>query len=112
MSVFARHENVDLHSGLTVTVKSLDRHYTVNMRATWLLIKVLAKRWPATGRSVVALTSDHTMNNLPYGATKAVIDRIVLAAAYALGCSSRARQRDQFGPGRHWLDDTPTSRRD
>ena len=33
-----------------------------------------------TGR-IVALTSDHVAGNLPYGASKGALDRIVLAAA-------------------------------
>ena len=31
---------------------------------------------------IVALTSDHVVGNLPYGASKGALDRIVLAAAY------------------------------
>jgi 3-oxoacyl-[acyl-carrier protein] reductase len=30
---------------------------------------------------VIALTSDHTVGNLPYGASKGALDRITLAAA-------------------------------
>jgi 3-oxoacyl-[acyl-carrier protein] reductase len=30
------------------------------------------------------MTSDHTVGNLPYGATKGALDRIVLAAAHEL----------------------------
>ncbi|KLO31189.1 SDR family oxidoreductase [Mycobacterium haemophilum] len=82
--VMAHCESVD-SALLTTTVESFDRHYAVNVRAAWLLIKALAQRLPATGSSVVALTSDHTVNNLPYGATKAALDRIVLAAAHELG---------------------------
>lgn len=70
----------------TTTVKSFDRHMAVNARATWLLIREMASRyWGAhgTGR-IVALTSDHTAGNLPYGASKAALDRITLAAATEL----------------------------
>ena len=78
-------ESVD--SGLLdTTVDSFDRHYAVNVRATWLLVRELARRFvgePGKGR-VVALTSDHTAGNLPYGATKGAMDRIVLAAAREL----------------------------
>ena len=72
------------------TVASWDRHFAVNARAAWLLIKAFAERSPAdprpdaTGR-IVALTSDHTAFNLPYGASKGALDRIVLAAAAELG---------------------------
>jgi 3-oxoacyl-[acyl-carrier protein] reductase len=34
------------------------------------------------GGTVIALTSDHTVDNLPYGATKAALDRLVLAASH------------------------------
>ena len=33
---------------------------------------------------IVALTSDHTANNTPYGASKGALDRIVIAAAVEL----------------------------
>ncbi len=78
-------ESVD--SGLLdTTVESFDRHYAVNVRASWLLIAEFARRFqgePGTGR-IVALTSDHTVGNLPYGATKGALDRLVLAAAREL----------------------------
>ena len=35
---------------------------------------------PGTGR-IIAITSDHTAGNLPYGASKGAMDRILLAAA-------------------------------
>ena len=64
--VMSHAESVD--SGiLDTTVESFDRHYAVNVRATWLLIAAFARQLPATGGSVVALTSDHTVGNLPYG---------------------------------------------
>src|SRR5699024_7739511 len=40
---------------------------------------------PATGGgAVIALTSDHTVHNLPYGATKGALGRLVLAATHEL----------------------------
>ena len=79
-------ESVD--SGiLDTTVESFDRHYAVNVRATWLLVKEYAERFPVaqTGKGrIVALTSDHTVHNLPYGATKGALDRLVVAAAREL----------------------------
>jgi 3-oxoacyl-[acyl-carrier protein] reductase len=36
---------------------------------------------PGTGR-IISLTSDHYVGNLPYGASKAALDRITLAAAW------------------------------
>ena len=78
-------ESVD--SGLLdTTVESFDRHYAVNVRATWLLLKEYAQRFtaaPGTGR-VVAMTSDHVVGNLPYGATKGALDRVVIGAAREL----------------------------
>ncbi|MFD3406483.1 SDR family oxidoreductase [Kribbella sp. NPDC058693] len=78
-------ESVD--SGiLDTTVESFDRHFAVNARATWLLIREFAQRFTGaygTGR-IVALTSDHTVHNLPYGASKGALDRITLAAAQEL----------------------------
>lgn len=71
---------------LGTTVESFDRHMAVNARASWLLIAEHARRYRASdgaGR-IVALTSDHTVGNLPYGASKAALDRIVLAAAREL----------------------------
>ncbi len=78
-------ESVD--SGLLdTTVESFDRHYAVNVRASWLLVREYATRWRgAAGRGrVVALTSDHVVGNLPYGATKGALDRMVIAAAREL----------------------------
>ncbi len=81
--VMSHAESVD--SGiLGTTVESFDRHYAVNIRATWLLLAAFARQLPATGGSVVALTSDHTVGNLPYGVTKGGLDRLVLASAHEL----------------------------
>ncbi|MFF7996126.1 SDR family oxidoreductase [Streptomyces sp. NPDC007917] len=78
-------ESVD--SGLLNTsVESFDRHFAVNARATWLLIKEYGLRFRGTrgtGR-IISLTSDHTVGNLPYGASKGAMDRITLAAAREL----------------------------
>jgi len=83
--VIAHCESVDSDL-LDTTVESFDRHMAVNARATWLLVRELANRFRAprgTGR-IVSLTSDHTAGNLPYGASKGAMDRIVLAAAREL----------------------------
>ncbi|MFH9606014.1 SDR family oxidoreductase [Streptomyces sp. NPDC017448] len=126
--VLSHAESVD--SGLLdTTVEAFDRHFAVNARASWLLIREYGLRFrgareggtddvpggaregvpgqagsgvpvgapgaptrssettsaprPATGR-IVALTSDHTVGNLPYGASKGALDRITLAAAHEL----------------------------
>jgi len=83
--VLSHCESVD-SSILDTTVESFDLHVAVNARATWLLIRELARRFPGphgAGR-IVSLTSDHTVHNLPYGASKAALDRITLAAAHEL----------------------------
>lgn len=94
--VLSHCESVD-SAILTTSVESFDRHYAVNVRATWLLIKAFANTHGPGGGSVVALTSDHTVGNLPYGATKAALDRIVLAAAHELG--DRGLRANVINPG-------------
>ncbi|MEU1322713.1 SDR family oxidoreductase [Streptomyces microflavus] len=91
--VLSHAESVD--SGLLdTTVEAFDRHFAVNTRASWLLIREYGLRFRGepgggtgagggTGR-IVALTSDHTVGNLPYGASKGALDRITLAAAHEL----------------------------
>ncbi|XMN07329.1 SDR family oxidoreductase [Streptomyces griseobrunneus] len=85
--VLSHAESVD--SGiLDTTVEAFDRHFAVNTRASWLLIREYGLRFrgepsAGTGR-IVALTSDHTVGNLPYGASKGALDRITLAAAHEL----------------------------
>lgn len=72
---------------LDTSLDSFDRHMAVNARATWLLIREFATRFagqPGRGR-IVGLTSDHVAGNLPYGASKGALDRIVVAAARELG---------------------------
>jgi 3-oxoacyl-[acyl-carrier protein] reductase len=55
----------------------------VNARASWLLVREFGRRFRTTGGRgrIIALTSDHVVGNLPYGASKGALDRIVLAAA-------------------------------
>lgn len=105
--VIAHTESVN--SGLLdTTVDSLDRHYAVNVRATWLLIKAFGERFrgaPGSGR-VVTFTSDHVVGNVPYGATKAAADRITAAAAHELaplGVTSNAINPGPVDTG--WMDD-------
>jgi 3-oxoacyl-[acyl-carrier protein] reductase len=68
---------------LGTTVASFDLHFAVNARASWLLVREFGRRFRgARGRGrIVALTSDHVAGNLPYGASKGALDRIVIAAA-------------------------------
>ncbi|TVZ05949.1 SDR family oxidoreductase [Trebonia kvetii] len=83
--VMSHAESVD--SGLLdTTIESFDRHFAVNARASWLLIREYGLRFrgaPGAGR-IISLTSDHTVGNLPYGASKGALDRITLAAAREL----------------------------
>ncbi|HEX6514653.1 MAG TPA: SDR family oxidoreductase [Nocardioidaceae bacterium] len=83
--VLSHAESVD--SGLMDTgVESFDRHFAVNVRASWLMIKEYAARLKGEDdrRRIVALTSDHVVGNLPYGASKGALDRIVIATAREL----------------------------
>lgn len=69
---------------LTTTVEGFDQHFAINARATWLLVREFGRRYRSgfsDGR-IIAITSDHTVENLPYGASKGAMDRIVLAAAH------------------------------
>jgi 3-oxoacyl-[acyl-carrier protein] reductase len=101
--VMSHCESVD-SSILTTTVDSWDRHFAVNARATWLLIKAFAEQLPedrvgqgeVRGR-IVAMTSDHTAYNTPYGASKAALDRIVVAAAVEL--ADRGVRANVINPG-------------
>jgi 3-oxoacyl-[acyl-carrier protein] reductase len=69
---------------LNTSLESFDRHFAVNVRASWLLIQEFAAQVPTSGGSIVALSSDATIGNLPYGASKGALDRIVIAAAREL----------------------------
>lgn len=103
--VLSHCESVD--SGvLDTSVESFDRHYAVNVRAPWLLIAAFARQLGPAGGAAVALTSDHTVGNLPYGATKGALDRLVLAAAHELG--DRGLRTNVINPGpvdTGWMDD-------
>jgi 3-oxoacyl-[acyl-carrier protein] reductase len=103
--VLSHCESVD--SGfLDTSVESFDRHYAVNVRASWLLVAALGRQLPPAGGRVVALTSDHTVGNLPYGASKGALDRLVLAAAHEL--ADRRLLANVVNPGpvdTGWMDD-------
>jgi 3-oxoacyl-[acyl-carrier protein] reductase len=99
--VMSHCESVD-SSIVTTTIESWERHFAVNARAAWLLIQAFAGQLPAAddgsvaGR-IVALTSDHAAHNLPYGASKGALDRIVIAAAAELG--PRGVRANVINPG-------------
>ncbi|HEY4025054.1 MAG TPA: SDR family oxidoreductase [Candidatus Dormibacteraeota bacterium] len=71
---------------MDTAVEDFDEHMDVNARATLLLIRELANRLPdgAPGR-VVSLTSDAVHGEVAYGASKAALERITVAAARELG---------------------------
>jgi len=99
--VMSHGESVD-SSILDTTVESWDRHFAVNARAAWLLIKAFAEHLPTESTTqvrgrIVALTSDHTAHNLPYGASKGALDRVIVAAAVELG--SRGIRANVINPG-------------
>jgi 3-oxoacyl-[acyl-carrier protein] reductase len=108
--VMSHCESVD-SSILDTTLESWERHFAVNARATWLLVRAFAKRLPTVapgeaGGRIVALTSDHTAGNLPYGASKGALDRIVVAAAHEL--ADRGVRANVVNPGpvdTGWMDD-------
>ncbi|QEO12979.1 SDR family oxidoreductase, partial [Agromyces intestinalis] len=103
--VLSHAESVD--SGiLDTTLDSFDRHFAVNTRAAWLLIRAFARQVPADGGRIVALTSDHVVGNLPYGASKGALDRIVIAAARELAPLGITANLVNPGPvDTGWMDD-------
>ncbi len=93
-------------SVLETTVESFDRHMVVNARASWQLIAAFARQ-ATDGGAIVALTSGHTAYNLPYGASKGALDRIVIAAARELGhLGIRANVVDPGPIDTGWMDDS------
>ena len=72
---------------LDTSAADFDRHLSVNARASLLLIAEFARRFEGESGSgrVVALTSDAIHGEVAYGASKAALERIVVAAAAELG---------------------------
>lgn len=97
----------DVESGiLDTTAHSFDKHTAVNARASLLLIAAFARQIPKGGGAVVAFTSDHTTGNLPYGASKGALDRIVISAARELGPLGISANVVNPGPiDTGWMDD-------
>ncbi|MBB2891652.1 SDR family oxidoreductase [Flexivirga oryzae] len=96
---------------LDTTIESWDRHYAVNARTNWLLIKAFAEQLSSPVREaeagrIVALTSDHSAYNLPYGTSKGALDRLVVAAAIELGGAGIRANCINPGPiDTGWMDD-------
>jgi 3-oxoacyl-[acyl-carrier protein] reductase len=103
--VLSHAESVD--SGiLDTSLESFERHFAVNTRASWQLIAGFARQATPDGGAIVALTSDHTAFNLPYGASKGALDRIVIAAARELGPLGISANVLNPGPvDTGWMDD-------
>jgi 3-oxoacyl-[acyl-carrier protein] reductase len=103
--IMAHCESVD-SSLLDTSIESFDRHFAVNARASWLLIKEFAQRYQSKNGRIIALTSDAVVGNLPYGASKGALDRITIAAAKELkhlGVTSNAINPGPTDTG--WMDD-------
>ena len=97
----------DVETGiLDTTAESFDQHLAVNARAALLLIAAFARQVPDGGGVIVALTSDATTGNLPYGASKGALDRIVISAARELGPKGISANVLNPGPiDTGWMDD-------
>jgi 3-oxoacyl-[acyl-carrier protein] reductase len=90
---------------LDTTVEAFDRHMIVNARASWQLIAAFARQ-ARSGGAIVALTSDATVRNVPYGASKGALDRIVRASAVELGPLGIRSNVVNPGPvDTGWIDD-------
>lgn len=96
-----------VNSGLLdTTVESFDRHFAVNTRASWLLIREFARQVTGGTGRIVAMTSDAVVGNVPYGASKAALDRLVVAAAHELGPLGITANAVNPGPTDNgWMDD-------
>lgn len=91
---------------LDTTATGFDQHVAVNARASLLLIAAFARQVPPDGGAIVALTSDGTTGNVPYGASKGALDRIVIAAARELGPAGISANAVNPGPvDTGWMDD-------
>lgn len=70
----------------STTIESFDKHFAINTRACWLLIKEFSNRgnFECDKGRIIGITSDHTAWNMPYGASKGAMDRIIIAASKEL----------------------------
>jgi 3-oxoacyl-[acyl-carrier protein] reductase len=86
-ALVAVHTESGLGGLLATDADTFDRHVAVNARSILLLAAGFARRFrgePGSGR-IVAFTSDALHGEVAYGASKAALERIVVAAAAELG---------------------------
>jgi 3-oxoacyl-[acyl-carrier protein] reductase len=105
--VMAHCESVD-SSILDTTVEAWDRHFAVNARASWLLVREYAKGFagPHGAGRIIALTSGAIVHNLPYGASKGALERLMTAATVELRELGVAVNAVDPGPTQTgWMDD-------
>lgn len=94
---------------LDTSPSALDQHLAVNVRANLLLIQEFARRLRTEDGRIVALTSDALEGELAYGASKAALDRLVVAAARELG--PRGIRANCVNPGANDTGWIPTALR-
>src|SRR5690625_1829071 len=97
-----------VESGIFDTsVESFDTHIAVNVRASLLMISEFARQADDAGGVILAMTNDHVTGNLPYGASKGALDRIVISAARELGPKNISANVLNPGPiDTGWMDET------
>jgi 3-oxoacyl-[acyl-carrier protein] reductase len=86
-ALIVAHTESRLGGVLDTDPADFDRHVAVNARSVLLLIAEFARRFrgePGSGR-IVAFTSDAVHGEVAYGASKAALERIIVAAAAELG---------------------------
>ena len=86
-ALIVAHTESRLGGVLDTSPADFDRHVVVNARSVLLLAAEFARRFrgePGSGR-IVAFTSDAIHGEVAYGASKAALERIVVAAAAELG---------------------------
>lgn len=96
-----------VNSGLLdTTTESFERHFAVNTRASWMLMRDFVGQVTGRNGRIVAMTSDAVIGNVPYGASKAALDRLVVAAAHELGPLGICANAINPGPTDNgWMDE-------
>ena len=86
-----------------MTVAGIRERFALRNRT---LAAAFAGQIPDRGGAVVALTSDATTGNVPYGASKGALDRIVISAACGLGPKNISASVLNPGPiDTGWMND-------